>query len=86
MVFLPPALALLAFTATVLGSEPVPYQTLPPAPKYQHGAFTSPNTTQNQIYAQGSQMNITWRTDYDSVNIDLIKSLDFNSKVTIASE
>lgn len=50
---------------------------LPPAPSYSDGVFSSPNTYNTQILDQGTELNITWTTRYESVNLYLIVGTDY---------
>ncbi|KAH0343425.1 hypothetical protein KCU81_g5210, partial [Aureobasidium melanogenum] len=50
---------------------------LPPAPSYSDGVFSSPNTYNTQILDQGTVLNITWTTRYESVNLYLIVGTDY---------
>jgi len=49
------------------------------APSYADGVFTSPNTAATQIFDQGIDINITWATNYNSVNLYLINGVNYDA-------
>ncbi|KAI4762619.1 hypothetical protein E4T52_10744 [Aureobasidium sp. EXF-3400] len=71
-----------AYTLLFLSSTVVRGQTttqLSPAPSYSDGIFTSPNTAATQIFDKGIDINITWATSYDSVNLYLINGVNYGA-------
>jgi hypothetical protein len=66
------ALGLLT-TSTV--AQRLIFSDLPPAPYYPDGEFLVPKPATknggviNQVYVQGSMMNVTWKTKYPSINL-----------------
>ncbi|KEQ95499.1 hypothetical protein AUEXF2481DRAFT_5100 [Aureobasidium subglaciale EXF-2481] len=52
---------------------------LPAAPSYQDGVFSSPDTAITQIVDKGVEMNVTWATSYESVNLYLIFGQDYTN-------
>lgn len=61
-----------ATTTTLFGS-------LPSAPAYADGAFTSPNNEATPILDNGVNLNITWTTTYSTVNLYRITGDDFGN-------
>jgi hypothetical protein len=77
-----------AYTLLFLVTPIVQGQTttqLPPAPSYPDGVFTSPNTAATQIFDNGIDINITWATYYDSVNLYLINGVDYVASKALTS-
>lgn len=57
-----------------------------PAPSlYPDGAFLVPDTVRLPILDQGTQLNITWTTTYESVNLYLIFGQDYNQPKALTS-
>lgn len=62
---------LLLFLSSAIAAEQN-LKVLPPPPIYSVGGFTSPNTSTTQVFRPGSQMNVSWYTEYPTVNLYLI--------------
>ncbi|KAF2719054.1 hypothetical protein K431DRAFT_331771 [Polychaeton citri CBS 116435] len=59
----------IAFAQSI--ATPTPFQTLPPAPDYSDGQFTTPG------------VNVSWTSIFDSVNMYLIRNFDYANLQTI---
>ncbi|CAK3899481.1 hypothetical protein B0A51_16457 [Lecanosticta acicola] len=58
---------------------------LPAPPTYTDGKFTNPDTSKAQIFTDGSEMNVTWTTTYDSVTLWLIYDGHYNNPTLLIS-
>lgn len=76
-------LAILLFVGTVTSQTTTH---LPAAPSYAHGKFTNPDTAIAQIFTNGSQMNVTWNTDWDRVTLWLIYDGQYNKPTLLISK
>lgn len=57
-----------------------------PAPAlYPDGAFLVPDTVRLPILDQGTLLNVTWTTTYESVNLYLIFGGDYNQPKALTS-
>ncbi|KAI1767050.1 hypothetical protein GGR53DRAFT_161925 [Hypoxylon sp. FL1150] len=55
-----------------------------PALQYADGAFTEPRGEQT-TYNQGTTLNVSWETSYDTSNLWVIQGWDFNSPIQLAT-
>jgi hypothetical protein len=58
---------------------------LPPAQMYANGSFLFPNGSP-QSFQEGTPMNITWKTIYNSSNLYLIQGSNFNDPQAVVGE
>ncbi|KAM0717482.1 hypothetical protein Q7P37_007334 [Cladosporium fusiforme] len=56
---------------------------LPPPPKYNGGIFNTPDTAKTQQFSLGSTMNVSWSTQYPSINLYLIFNAEYDSPRTL---
>lgn len=77
--------SLLVFVATIVRGQTTAFSTLPPAPTYSDGRFTSPDTSRNQVIDKGVIWNVTWTTSFNSVNLYLIFGDGWNSPKALTS-
>lgn len=65
--------------------SPTPFDRLPPPPNYDTGVFKSPNTSTTQSFTEGSQINVTWETSYDAINLYFIADGQYGDPITVTS-
>jgi hypothetical protein len=75
---------LLFFVATIVRGQTT--TRLPAPPSYSDGVFTSPNTYVTQILDNGINVNVSWTTTYQRVNLYFITGGDYaNSKSLLSN-
>jgi len=53
---------------------------------YDEGQFLNPNTLYNQEFIRGSTLNVTWSTEYPSINLYLIYDGHFADPIPLLSK
>lgn len=71
---------------TVISQTPAPYSYLSPDPLYgsDNGSFSWPSGSSTYLFTEGSQSNVSWTTNFPSVNLWLIVNTSWNLPITIA--
>jgi len=70
-----------------VGQTPTPYSYISPDPLYgsNDGSFIWPAGSDIYIFNEGSNMNVTWNTDFPEVHLWLIVNTSWDSPIGIAS-